>query len=88
MEITIKKLSDDEISKMGIKKWQIWTKAVSEFDWFYDSQEQCLFLEGKVIIKTEKGNVKIGKGDFVTFPKGLKCTWEVIEPVKKYYKFD
>ncbi|ROL61890.1 DUF861 domain-containing protein [Bacteroidetes/Chlorobi group bacterium ChocPot_Mid] len=88
MKVTVKQLSDDEINKMGIKKWPVWTKEVSEFDWFYDSQEQCLFLEGKVTVKTENGDVNIGKGDFVTFPKGLKCTWKVIEPVKKHYNFD
>lgn len=88
MEVTIKKLSDDEINKLGIKKWPIWTKEVSEFDWFYDSQEQCLFIEGIVIVKTENGDYNIGKGDFVTFPKGLKCTWKVIEPVKKHYNFE
>ena len=31
--------------------------------------------------------LKIGKGDLVTFPKGMQCTWKVIMPVKKHYRF-
>jgi uncharacterized cupin superfamily protein len=87
MKIKIEKLSEDKIAEMGIKKWPIWTKEISKFDWFYDSQEQCLFLEGKVKVKSNFEEVTIGKGDFVTFPQGLSCTWEVIEPVKKHYNF-
>jgi uncharacterized protein len=88
MEITIEKLNEQEIEKRNIRKWPIWEKEISEFDWFYDSQEQCLFLEGKVTIKTDSGNeYHIVEGDFVTFPQGLSCVWKVIEPVRKHYQF-
>lgn len=87
MQITIENLSDSEIASLGIKSWPIWTKEISEFDWYYNDREQCLFLEGKVIVKSELGDVEVKKGDFVTFPKGLKCVWKVIEPVKKHYNF-
>ncbi len=30
---------------------------------------------------------EFGKGDFVTFPKGLSCVWDIKEPVKKHYNF-
>lgn len=88
MKIEVKKLNDDEIEQMGIRTWPIWTKEISTFDWYYDSQEMCLFLEGKVIVKTDDGEISIGKGDFVTFPEGLKCVWNVIEPVRKHYHFN
>jgi uncharacterized protein len=88
MIVKIEQLPEQEIEARRIRKWPIWEKEVSEFDWFYDSQEQCLFLEGKVTIKTDSGNeYHIGKGDFVTFPKGLSCVWKVIEPVRKHYQF-
>lgn len=87
MKVEIRKLSSDEFKNMGIDNWSIWTKEISEFDWYYDSIEQCYFLEGKVIVKTDDGNYEINKGDFVTFPKGLKCVWQVIEPVRKHYRF-
>lgn len=88
MKIEVKKLSSDEIRDMGIYQWPIWTKEKSTFDWYYDSVEKCLFLEGKVIVKTDTEEVEINKGDFVVFPKGLKCQWNVIEPVKKHYNFE
>lgn len=87
MQVIIEKLSDSEINLKGIKNWPIWEKEVSVFDWFYDSKEQCLFMEGEVIVKTPDGDVQINKGDFVTFNEGLKCTWQVLKPVKKHYKF-
>jgi uncharacterized cupin superfamily protein len=31
--------------------------------------------------------VRIGKGDLVTFPAGMSCTWEVRGAVKKHYRF-
>lgn len=88
MKIKIEKLTDEEIQNRGIRNWSVWTKEVSSFDWFYDSQEMCLFLEGKVKVKTDFEEVEIGIGDFVTFPQGLKCVWNVIEPVRKHYHFD
>lgn len=65
----------------------IWAKEPSRFDWSYDSQEECLFLEGEVIIHAGGKQVKIRAGDFVTFPRGLKCTWEVLKQVRKHYRF-
>jgi hypothetical protein len=29
----------------------------------------------------------MGKGDLVTFPTGMKCTWDVKVPVRKHYRF-
>ena len=38
--------------------------------------------------KTDSSNraVDIQGGDFVTFPKGFKCTWEISERVYKHWK--
>jgi len=85
--ITIQHLSNSNLKSLGVFEWPTWEKQVCSFDWEYDSEEQCYFLEGKVIVHTQEGDVLISKGDFVTFKKGLKCTWEVLEPVKKHYNF-
>ncbi len=88
MEIKVEKLSQDELKKRGVEDWPIWTKEVSKFPWTYDSVEECLILDGQVTVETEDGKkVKFGKGDFVTFPKGLSCTWLVEKPVRKHYNF-
>lgn len=88
MKIVVEQLTEKQVIEQGINKWPIWTKGVSTFDWYYDETEKCYFLEGKVIVQTDDGEVEIKKGDFVTFPIGLKCVWKILEPVRKHYKFE
>ena len=87
MQIKVEKLQQDEIEKRGITSWPIWEKEVSRFDWHYDSIEECLLLEGRVVVETADGSVEFGKGDFVTFPKGLSCVWKITSPVRKHFNF-
>jgi uncharacterized cupin superfamily protein len=88
MEIKIQKLTKEQLEKMGVFGWPVWTKEVSKFPWSYDCIEECYFLEGQVTVETKEGEkVNFGKGDFVTFPKGLSCTWIVEKPVRKHYNF-
>ena len=88
MNIIINKLSEEEVNKMGVLSWPMWTCGISEFDWEYDQQESCLLLEGKVEVLSNIETVKFGGGDFVVFPKGLKCRWKVTSPVRKHYSFN
>ncbi|MFA5115536.1 MAG: cupin domain-containing protein [Candidatus Omnitrophota bacterium] len=88
MKIKVEKLSDDKLKKMGVFNWPIWTKEASRFHWTYDSTEECYLLEGEVSVETKDGDkISFGKGDFVSFPKGLSCAWEVRKPVRKHYNF-
>lgn len=88
MEIKVEKVSTDELKKRGVLSWPIWEKEVSRFDWYYDSIEECYLLEGSVEVKAKDGKVvTFGKGDFVTFPKGLACIWDIKKPVRKHYNF-
>lgn len=88
MSIKVEKLSQPELDRRGVNDWPIWTKEVSRFPWSYDSVEECYILEGDVTVDTEDGQkVNFGKGDFVTFPKGLSCTWDIKKAVRKHYNF-
>lgn len=88
MEIKVQKLSQDELGKKGVFGWPIWEKEVSRFHWSYDSIEECYFLAGEVTVDTKDGkSIDFGKGDFVSFPKGLSCSWQIKKPVKKHYNF-
>lgn len=88
MKIEIKKSKKEDMEKEGVMSWPIWEKEVSRFNWHYDDTEECYLLEGKDVVETEDGeNVEFGKGDFVTFPKGLSCIWDIKDPVKKHYNF-
>jgi len=88
MKIEVKKLSKEEMKKKGVLSWPIWEKEVSRFDWHYDDREECYFLAGKVVVETKDGDrVSFGTGDFVSFPQGLSCVWNITEPVRKHYHF-
>ena len=76
-----------QLEALGVTTWPIWTKEVSTFDWQYDEQEICYFLEGEVTVQTPEGETTIRKGDLVTFPRGLSCTWRVRRAVRKHYRF-
>lgn len=87
MEPTIKKPSEKE--KKESKLWPIWEKEISEFPWEYDAKETCLIIEGDVTLTTEEGKeFRFKNGDYVIFPKGMKCNWKINKKVKKYYKFE
>ena len=87
MNIEITKLPEQKIIDREIRSWPIWSCEVSEFDWEYDTQESCLLLEGDVEVKTDFETVNFSAGDYVVFPKGLKCRWKVTRPVRKHYSF-
>ena len=87
MNIKINKLTENEITKRNIRSWPIWSCGVSEFDWEYSEQESCLLLEGEVEVRSDFETVKFSAGDYVIFPRGLKCRWNVIKPVRKHYSF-
>ena len=87
-KITVKYLSENEILEKEVRSWPTWSCEVSEFPWEYIEQESCYILEGQVDITTEDGEiVSIGPGDFVIFPRGLKCEWKVRQSVLKYFSF-
>ena len=88
MKIEVSKISKNKLSEMDVFSWPIWTCNVSEFDWEYDQRESCLLLDGEVEVTSNIETVKFGGGDFIVFPKGLKCRWKIIRPVRKHYSFD
>jgi len=88
-KIKISRPSEEELEKMDVHHWSPWGCEVSKFPWEYDAEETCYIKEGRVIVETEEGDkVEIKKGDLVTFPKGMKCTWDVKEKISKVYKFN
>ncbi|MCL2772051.1 MAG: cupin domain-containing protein [Oscillospiraceae bacterium] len=85
MEIIVKKPTEAE--KADMRTEHVWECIVSEFDWYYDSEETCLVIEGEVTVEYDGRSVSFGAGDYITFPKGLSCVWKVTKPVRKYYVF-
>ena len=80
--------SPAKLEILGVYDWPVWEKEISEFPWSYDKEETCYFLRGKVIVTPEGGEPQeFQRGDLVTFPAGLVCTWKVLAPVEKHYRF-
>ena len=74
---------------LGVNKWPTWQKEVSSFDWTFHEQEIAYILEGECVITPIGGApVTFGKGDLVTFPAGLKASWQVLKPLHKHYQLD
>lgn len=87
-KIKVERPAPQKLQELGVSRWPVWEKEVSRFDWYYDTQEVCYFLEGKVVVEEEGGEkVEMGKGDLVTFPQGLECVWDIKKAVKKHYNF-
>jgi uncharacterized cupin superfamily protein len=77
------------LEALGVSKWPTWSKEVSVFPWVFHEQEIAYILEGECVITPEGGTpVTFGKGDLVTFPAGIKCNWEVKQPLHKHYQLD
>ena len=88
LSISVRRASGEELEALGISSWPTWEKEASVFPWRYDCEETCYFLEGEVVVTPNGGNpVNMGKGDLVTFPAGLSCTWNILRPVRKRYRF-
>ena len=85
MKVSVRKATEKE--KKEAKYWPIWEREESEFPWEYYNKETCLILEGEAIVRTPNGIVKFGQGDYIVFPEGLNCTWEIKKRIKKHYKF-
>lgn len=82
-------VSPAKLDVLYVDDWPVWEKEISEFDWEYDKNETCYIVSGKAIVTPEgKQAVTIAEGDMVTFPKGMKCVWKIIEPIEKHYSFD
>ena len=88
MQIQIEKPTEEELKSLGVFSWPTWEKGVSRFDWYYSEKETCYILEGEVTVETADGKkINIKKGDFVVFPEGLKCVWDIKKPIRKHYNF-
>ena len=85
MKPTVKKPTSEE--KHEAEGWPIWEKEQSTFPWEYDEKETCLILNGKAVVNCSESVVEFSAGDYVVFPKGLKCTWNIKDRIRKHYKF-
>ena len=85
MKIIVRKPAESE--RKEASSWPIWEKEASSFPWKYEDRETCLILDGEVTIQAGNEEVSFKGGDYVIFPEGLACTWNIKKAVRKHYKF-
>ncbi len=85
MTIQVTKPTEAQVADM--KSCPTWECEPSSFDWSYSSKETCLILEGEATVTFDGGKVSFGAGDYVVFPEGLVCVWQVGKKIKKHYRF-
>ena len=89
MDIKVEQqLTQPQLDARGVYDWPVWQKEVSRFDWTYDTEESCYILSGEVTVTPAGGEpVTIRAGDYVTFPAGMSCVWDITAPISKHYRF-
>ena len=83
MDIIVRKPTEKEIETL--ESCPVWECKPSTFNWYYDSNETSLIIEGDVTVEYDGRSVSFTAGDYVVFPKGLKCVWNVKKTIKKHY---
>ena len=85
----VREPSREWLDAKGVFDWGTWGCGASTFPWTYAEAESCYLLEGDVTVTPADGRAPatFGAGDFVTFPAGMSCTWDVRVAVKKHFMF-
>lgn len=87
-KIIMKEMSIQDAKKLGIDNWEIWECEPSIFDWEFTELETCYFFEGDVIVTAGDEVAHIKEGMLVSFPKDMKCTWNVSKKIRKAYTYN
>ena len=87
-EIKIEKINLKDARELGVDSWNRWECLPSSFDWEYPEEETSYIFEGDVIVTVGDKKIRVSENMLVTFPRGLKCHWEVREKIVKAYTFN
>ena len=85
MRIEIEQPEQEELEEAGVFSWPVWEHEEDKLEWYYDKTEQCYIVEGTATIISEFDSLTIKPGDFLTFPAGLECVWDIQNKIKKHY---
>jgi len=88
MRIEIDQLEPEELEELDVFSWPVWERDEEKFEWYYDKTEQCYIVSGEATIVSEFETVTIKSGDFVIFPAGLECVWDIQSYITKHYTFE
>lgn len=87
MKIEIEQPEQLELEEEGVFFWPVWEHEEDRFEWYYGKTEICYIIEGEATIVSEFETITIKAGDFVTFPAGLECVWNIHSFIRKHYSY-
>jgi uncharacterized cupin superfamily protein len=85
MKIEVDQLDLDDLKELGVKSWPVMEYDEEKFEVFYDKTEQCYIVAGEATIVSEFESITVKPGDFITFPAGIECVWDVDSAITKHY---
>lgn len=88
MRIEIERPDQEELEEAGVFDWPVLEYDEDKFDWFYDKTEHCYIIEGEANIVSEFDALTVKPGDYLIFPAGLECVWDVQSKIRKHYSFE
>lgn len=75
-----------KLDVMGVYDWPMQSLEPGEFVHDYAQAETCYILSGSATLTPANGPIlNIERGDLISFPAGLSCTWTIHSPVKTHY---
>lgn len=73
------------LCELEVSRWPVVDYAEGTCERVYEYSETCYFLRGLAELQTDDGTtLLVGKGDLVTFPRGMKVRWRVTEKIVQH----
>ncbi len=88
MRIIVDQPDREELEEMDVFSWPVMEHDEEKFDCFYDKTEYCYIVTGEATITSEFESITVKPGDFIEFPAGLECVWDVQSSMKKHYNYE
>lgn len=88
MKINVEQPEEEELESEGVFSWPVWEHDEDKLEWYYDNTEKCYIVKGEATIISEFESITIKAGDFVIFPAGLECVWDIQSAIRKHYMFE
>lgn len=88
MKIEVDRLDLEELKELGVEQWPVWEHEEEKIEWFYEKTERCYIVSGEATIVSEFETLTIKPGDFITFPAGLECIWDIDSAIRKHYMLE
>ncbi len=88
MRIEIEQPEQEELEEAGVFSWPVWEHDEDKIEWYYEKTEHCYIIEGSATVISEFDSITVKPGDYLIFPAGLECVWDILSKIRKHYTFE